>query len=381
MNWNSSISLAPYATAPELTRGRTYPEEEHPYRNPYQRDRDRIIHSAAFRRLEFKTQVFGFEESDYVRTRLTHTIEVAQLARTVARALHINEDLTEAIALSHDLGHPPFGHAGERSLDECMRRFGGFDHNLHGLRIVDRIEERYGAFPGLNLTYEVREAFAKHGSARSFHLEEFYQTGPQPTLEAQVVDRVDELAYISHDLDDGLKHGRLTLEELRGIALWDEVLRQVYTLYPRRSPSLLRHEAIRRVINLLVTDLIEATLSEIKQQGVSSLEEVRQLSFPLVRLSPHMDEQARELKEFLYSHLYTNYLVLRRQRRAQHIIRELFQAFSEDPRQLPPRFYQRIEAEGLERVVCDYIAGMTDRYALEVHAQLFGNTSASDFSR
>jgi dGTPase len=380
MSWSSSSFLASYAATPELSRGRRHPEEEHPYRNPYQRDRDRVIHSAAFRRLEFKTQVFGFEESDYVRTRLTHTIEVAQLARTVARALHLNEDLTEAIALSHDLGHPPFGHAGERALDECMKEEGGFDHNLHGLRIVDRIEERYGAFPGLNLTFEVREAFAKHGSGKDHPLEEFSQTGPQPTMEAQVVDLVDELAYISHDLDDGLKHNRLTFEELRGIALWDEVISQVHALYPRRSASLLRHEAIRRVINLLVTDLIEATLSEVKQQGVSSLEEVRHFSLPLVRLSPPLSDQAKELKEFLYSHLYTNYLVLRRQRRAQHIVRELFQAFWEEPRQLPPRFYQRIPTHGLKRVICDYIAGMTDRYALEVHAQIFGN-GYGDFSR
>lgn len=379
MSWSSSASLAPYAVAPEASRGRRHPEEEHPYRNPYQRDRDRIIHSAAFRRLEFKTQVFGFEESDYVRTRLTHTMEVAQLARTVSRALKLNEDLTEAIALSHDIGHPPFGHAGERALNECLEKEGGFDHNLHGLRIVDLIEERYPNFPGLNLTFEVREAFAKHGSGRSHPLEEFKETGPNPTLEAQVVDVVDELAYISHDLDDGLKHRRLSFEELRGIALWDEIWRQIST-FPARNPSLLRHEAIRRVINLLVTDLIETTQEELIKHGISSPEEARQFSLPLVRFSEEVGEQAQELKEFLYSHLYTNYLVLRRQHRAQHIVRELFQAFCEEPRLLPPRFYQRLERFGTKRTVADYLAGMTDRYALEVHAQIFGN-GEGDFSR
>lgn len=372
MSWSSSSELAPYAVTPQHSRGRRFPEDEHPYRTPFQRDRDRIIHSAAFRRLEFKTQVFGFEESDYVRTRLTHTIEVAQLARTVARTLHLNEDLTEAIALSHDIGHPPFGHAGEQALDECLSDEGGFDHNLHGLRIVDEIEERYAAFLGLNLTFEVREAFAKHGSVRHLTPEEFSCTGPQPTLEAQVVDVVDELAYISHDLDDGLKHNRLSFEELNGIALWDEVFRSVKSYHSPKNPSILRHEAIRRVINLLVSDLIQTTVSELHQQGIRSFDEVRQFPFPLVRLSPPVEGQARELKDFLYSHLYSNYLVLRRQRRAHHIVCELFKAFCEEPRQLPPRFYNRLETTGLKRLVADYIAGMTDRYALEVHAQLFG---------
>lgn len=365
-------TLAPWACTPEAGRGRLYDEPAHGYRNPFQRDRDRIVHSAAFRRLEFKTQVFAYFESDYVRNRLTHTLEVSQIARSVCRTLGLHEDLAEAIALSHDLGHPPFGHAGERALSACCASAGGYNHNLQGLRIVDWLEERYGDFPGLNLSYEVREAFGKHGSGREAMPEEFAATGPQPSLEAQLVDLCDELAYTTHDIDDGIAHQHLRIRDLAGQELWEEPWQEVRRRWPGASLAVQRHETVRRMVNRLVTDLIETTRARIADSGVRTVDDVRAQAEPLAAFSPAVGQRLREMKAFLYDHLYTNHQVIQKNHKAGRIVRDLYSGFAEEPRQLPPKFQARIERWGVARVVADYVGGMTDKFALETHGRLFG---------
>lgn len=363
--------LAPYACRAEESRGRKYNEPAHVYRNAFQRDRDRVIHSAAFRRLEFKTQVFGYGESDYVRNRLTHTIEVSQISRSLARSLNLNEDLAEAIALSHDLGHPPFGHAGERALDECAKAVGGFNHNIQGMRIVDQLEERYADFQGLNLSYEVREAFAKHGSGRLAMPPEFQDTGPQPVLEAQIVDLVDELTYTSHDIDDGIAHQRLRFRDLAGIELWEAPFREVKAKHPDAPLKILRHETVRRVINRLATDLFETSRARLADSGVKNVDEVRQQDQALLAYSPAMAQALAESKKFLTANLYRNHMVVQANQKAVRIVRALYQTFSEVPEQLPPRFQALAKRDGAARAAVDYIAGMTDKFAFETYARLF----------
>ena len=362
--------LAPYAMKSRDSRGRKYPEEEHPYRSAFQRDRDRIVHTTAFRRLEYKTQVFVNYEGDYYRTRLTHTLEVAQIGRTIARALRANEDLVEAIALAHDLGHTPFGHSGEEALHELMSDHGGFDHNRQSLRIVEELEERYPDFRGLNLTWEVREGIIKHKTEYDQGSGLGYEPEKRATLEGQIVNAADEIAYITHDLDDGLRAGLIVPEELAGIALWEEVLDSV-GIRGEEFTEMNRHRIIRRLIGLEVTDVIEATNRRLEETGVRSVEEVRALPENVVGFSEEMAAKNRELKDFLMANLYRHYRVMRMAAKAKRFISQLFQAYVSEPRQLPDHIQRRLREDNLYRVVCDYIAGMTDRFALEEYKKLF----------
>jgi len=369
---SASDGLLPCAARPETTRGRVHDEREHAYRSPYQRDRDRIIHSSAFRRLEYKTQVFVNHEGDHYRTRLTHTLEVAQIARTIARALSLNEDLTEAIALAHDMGHTPFGHSGEKALDEVMKDHGGFEHNRHGLRVVDRLEKRYDAFDGLNLTYEVREAFVRHKTAYDapvdpppeFPLEE------QVHLEGQAVCAADAIAYNSHDLDDGLVSGLIAEEDLRGLALW-RAAEEAVASSGEDHPKLRRRAVVRQLINRQVTDLIENSSRLIAKAGVESLEDVRAADGWLVRSGAALGQETREFQAFLYERLYHHYRVMRTANKAKKFVHALFEEFVAHQEDLPDDFRGRIGEDGRERVVCDYIAGMTDRYAQDIYQKLF----------
>jgi len=344
-----------------------------PGRSEFQRDRDRIIHSAAFRRLEYKTQVFVNHEGDLFRTRLTHSIEVAQIGRSIARRLGLNEDLVEAIALAHDLGHTPFGHAGQEALNDCMKEHGGFEHNLQSLRVVDVLEERYAAFNGLNLCFETREGILKHCSrenaARLGDVGERFLNDRRPNLEAQLANLADEIAYNNHDVDDGLRSGLLTLEQLNSVPLFARHLEEVRSAYPGLAERRMVHETVRRMINTLVTDLIRQTEENIRQHAPRSVDEVRNAP-PLVAFSPEIQEQNRELKAFLRIHLYRHYRVMRMTAKARRIIRELFLAFLEDPRLLPPQFNPSVETDRA-RAVADYIAGMTDRYAIREHRRIF----------
>jgi dGTPase len=352
------------------SRGRRHREEEHAFRTCFQRDRDRVIHSSSFRRLEYKTQVFVNHEGDNYRTRLTHSLEGAQIGRTVARVLGLNEELTECLILGHDLGHTPFGHSGERVMDEVMREHGGFEHNRQTLRILEVLERRYPAFPGLNLTWEVREGISKHRPDSDGTAPEEYEPGQPPTLEAQLVDFVDEIAYNNHDVDDGLTSGMFSVDKIRGVTLFreghDEALAQ--GLEDRR---MIRHHVVRRIIDRCTGDLIETTLRTIEEAKVTSVADVRAAGRRLVGYSPEMLEQVRELKEFLLREMYRHYRVVRMGDKAGRILRDLFESLVREPRQLPPRFQQQIEEDGVHRVVCDYIAGMTDRFALQEHRKLF----------
>ncbi|MHC5056887.1 MAG: deoxyguanosinetriphosphate triphosphohydrolase [Planctomycetota bacterium] len=364
--------LASYAARPESSRGRVHEESEHAYRAPYQRDRDRIVHSTAFRRLEYKTQVFVNHEGDHYRTRLTHTLEVAQIARTIARALLLNEDLTEAVALAHDLGHTPFGHSGEEALAELMRDDGGFEHNLHGLRVVDRLEKRYDAFDGLNLTYEVREAFVRHRTAYDAPAdppEEFPATD-QVHLEGQAVCAADAIAYNSHDLDDGLVSGLISEEDLGGLALWRAAEDAVATS-GEDHPKLRRRAIVRHLINRQVTELIENSRRLIAEAGVESLDDVRSTGGWLVRSGEALEAEKREFQDFLHEHLYRHYRVMQTANKAKKFVRSLFEEFLAHAEDLPDDFRERVDDEGLNRVVCDYIAGMTDRYAQDTYQKLF----------
>ncbi len=359
--------LASYAMKSGETRGRKYEEEPPRFRTHYQRDRDRIIHSTAFRRLEYKTQVFVNHEGDYYRTRLTHTIEVQQVARTIARALRLNEDLTEAISLAHDIGHTPFGHAGEEMLHELMKDDGGFEHNLQGLRVVDVLEEKYPDFPGLNLTYETREGIIKHKTsydAPSPPPE--FDPSLSPTLEAQVVNIADEIAYNSHDLDDGLKAGYLTLEQLDEVPLWREIFEKIKI----KDKEKRIYATVRVLISMQIEDVIRATEERIRKLGIESVEDVRHAPV-LVGFSEEMEEKNKKLKEFLMKNLYRHYKVLKMQEKAKRYIKALFDVYLSEPRQLPEQFQKRIGKDGKKRVICDYIAGMTDRFAQEEYARLF----------
>jgi dGTPase len=376
--------LAPYAAQDATSRGRRHPEASPANRSEYQRDRDRIIHSAAFRRLEYKTQVFINHEGDLFRTRLTHSIEVAQIARSIARALGLNEDLTEAIALAHDLGHTPFGHSGQDALNECLRDYGGFEHNLQSLRVVDVLEERYAEFPGLNLTFETREGILKHCSPRNARelgeLGKRFLEKTQPGLEAQLVNIADEIAYNNHDVDDGLRSGLLALGQLKPIALfagqYDEVLQRYPDIPPRRAI----YETIRRMINQVVTDLIENSRRRIAQSGIQDIEDVRRHPEPLIAYTPEVSEKSRELKRFLRQNLYAHERVTRMMGEAVQIVRQLFEAFMKDASLLPPQYQEKLRqpngAGAQARIVADYIAGMTDRYAMREHARLLGRPGA-----
>ena len=353
--------------------GRRITEPAPSGRSEFQRDRDRIIHSGAFRRLEYKTQVFVNHEGDLFRTRLTHSIEVAQIGRSIARRLHLNEDLVEAISLAHDLGHTPFGHAGQDALNACMKEHGGFEHNLQSLRVVDKLEERYAAFDGLNLCFETREGILKHCSLE--HAAQLGEVGARflnnqrPSLEAQIANLADEIAYNNHDVDDGLRSGLLTLNQLTSVGLFAQHLDEVHSTYPNLAERRVVHETVRRMINSLVTDLIEQTERNIRQYAPSSVDDVRQAP-ALVAFSQQMYEKNRELKFVLRTQLYRHYRVMRMSAKAKRIISELFQAFTDDPRLLPPQFAKESE-DSATRQIADYIAGMTDRYAIREHRRLF----------
>jgi len=378
MQKNSSIRqyedaiFAPYAMKSYLSRGRAHAEKEHPYRSAYQRDRDRIIHSAAFRRLEYKTQVFVFHEGDYYRTRLTHTLEVSQIARTIAFALKLNIDLAEAIALAHDLGHTPFGHAGEQILDELMTPYGGFNHNLQSLRVVDVLEERYPGFPGLNLTWELREGIVKHSSAYdTASAREDLAPEQMPTLETQVVDIADEIAYDNHDLDDGLTSGLFKERDLQKLPIW----KLVCAGFPRASAQLddekRKYLIIRSLINLQVTDLIAQTQANIARLKIRSYADVKKMKNKTVAFSDKIASLREPLRDFLKEKMYNHYRVVRMSDKAKRFIREMFEIYNAKPRELPPKIQKRIPADGKQRAICDYIAGMTDRYALDEYKKLF----------
>lgn len=377
MDWESH--LAPYAAKSSHSRGRRYPETSSAMRTEFQRDRDRIIHSTAFRRLEYKTQVFVNHEGDLFRTRLTHSIEVAQIARSIARNLHLNEDLVEAISLAHDLGHTPFGHAGQDALNACMKDYGGFEHNLQSLHVVDRLEERYGAYDGLNLTFETREGILKHCSvANARQLDEVglrFLENKRPSLEAQLANLADEIAYNNHDVDDGLRSGLLTEAQLDEIDLYARHRRDVEQTYPGISGRRAINETVRRMINTLIIDLTETSRQRIEQANPQTIDDVRETP-TLIAFSETMRNEATVLKQFLRRNLYQHYQVSRMTSKARRIITELFQAFMEEPRLLPPD-YQIAETGQADQVamqarkVADYIAGMTDRYAMREHRRLF----------
>jgi dGTPase len=361
--------LAPYAMRSAESRGRRHPEAEHPLRTCFQRDRDRVIHCSSFRRLEYKTQVFVNHEGDNYRTRLTHSLEGAQIGRTVARALALNEELTECLVLGHDLGHTPFGHSGERAMDQLMKDHGGFEHNQQTLRILELLEERYPGFPGLNLTWEVREGVIKHQQDSDARAPAEYAPGQSPTLEAQLVDFVDEIAYNNHDIDDGLASGMFTPENIRAVGLFREAHDEV--LAEGIDERIMRHQVVRRIINRCIRDLLETTRRQIEAARIRSVEDVRGAGRRLVGYSDDMAARVRELKEFLFRNMYRHYRVVRMGDKAGRIVRDLFESFVGEPLQLPPHYYERVEREGAHRVVCDYIAGMTDRFALDEHRKLF----------
>jgi len=365
--------LAPYAAQGATSRGRHHAEEGSTTRGEFQRDRDRVIHCNAFRRLEYKTQVFVNHEGDLFRTRLTHSIEVAQLARSIARHLRLNEDLVEAISLAHDLGHTPFGHAGQDALNECMREYGGFEHNLQSLRVVDVLEERYGAFDGLNLTFETREGILKH-CAEDIALTlgdvgERFLDHTQPSLEAQLANLADEIAYNNHDVDDGLRSGLITLDQLNEVPLFRRYSDEAQRLYPAASERRRINETVRRMINALVLDLIAQSQANIAQAAPASIADVRRAP-PLIAYSETARVESLVLKRFLRDHLYQHYQVQRMSAKGRRIIRELFESFMEDARLLPPQ-YQAKAAADRARAVADYISGMTDRYAMREHRRLF----------
>jgi dGTPase len=377
-----AAGLAPYAQHESASRGRRYPEPPPQHRTEYQRDRDRIVHSTAFRRLVYKTQVFVNHEGDLYRTRLTHSLEVAQIARSVARALGLNEALAEAVCLAHDLGHTPFGHAGQDALNDCMREFGGFEHNLQSLRVVDELEERYAGFPGLNLTFETREGILKHCSARNARelgeLGERFLQRRQPSLEAQLANLADEIAYNTHDVDDGLRAGLISIEELSDLRIFGRQLAIVTQAYPELPGRRLVHEVVRRMIGFVVNDLIDASSMSLQQASPASADDVRARSAPLLRFSDAVLEEHLELKSYLRQHLYRHYRVLRMTNKAGRVVRELFAAMLQDVELMPTEHQQaarRLEQTqgpaGRARAVADYIAGMTDRFAILEHRRLF----------
>lgn len=376
------MSLAPYAAREETSRGRLFPEESPQYRGEYQRDRDRIVHSSAFRRLEYKTQVFVNHEGDMFRTRLTHSIEVAQIGRAIARMLNLNEDLIEAICLAHDLGHTPFGHAGQDVLNDCMKPYGGFEHNLQSLRIVDHLEQKYAQFTGLNLTFETREGILKHCSLPNAEnlgeLGERFLQKYHPGLEAQAANIADAIAYNNHDVDDGLRAGLLSNEQLCEVMLFREQFEAVSKQFPDLGGRRKTHEIIRRMINRQAVDLIDASRARIEAAKPQSIEDVRQQDHMLIGFSDEMAEHNLQLKRFLRENLYRHYRVHRMSNKAKLILKALFEIFMDDPRLLPPETQQTLRLgekehgdNGKARVVADYVAGMTDRYAILEYERIF----------
>lgn len=371
-------NLIHYAAHDSSTRGRIHPEDSPRYRSAFQRDRDRIVHSTAFRRLEYKTQVFVNHEGDLYRTRLTHSVEVAQISRSIARTLRLNEDLTEAIALAHDLGHTPFGHAGQDALNHCMQPYGGFEHNFQSLRVVDHLEEKYARFSGLNLTFESREGILKHCSPSNAQavgeVGERFLNQTQPSLEAQLVNLADQIAYNNHDVDDGLRAGLITIEQLQEIELFEEQYAVVQRHYPELSQRRTIHEVVRRMINRLVIDLVETSRALLEQANPADIEAVRQQPQPLIQFSQEQHDLNHQLKQFLRKKLYRHYRVMRMSRKAEQMITALFDAFMEEPRMLPEEQYALLISHSeveRPRIIADYIAGMTDRYALLEHQKIF----------
>lgn len=382
MTQNSHLILAPYACSDATSRGQLHDEKAPSHRTLYQRDRDRIIHSAAFRRLEYKTQVFVNHEGDLFRTRLTHSIEVAQIARSIARELQLNEDLTEAIALSHDLGHTPFGHAGQTALNKCMKEYGGFEHNLQSLRIVDSLEERYADYKGINLTFESREGILKHCSVKNAKklgdVGQRFLDNTQPSLEAQLTNLADEIAYSNHDIDDGLRYGLLSFDEMMETTLFRQQYEYVIKKYPKQNERILTHEIIRRMISHMVVNLIENSRKNLLQASLASPDEVRQHGKSLITFSDELQEQATELKQFMFKTLYRHYRVHRMSIKASQTISALFDVFIQDLRILPPEaqahcktLFAKEGENGNARGVSDYIAGMTDRFAIVEYERIF----------
>ena len=384
MNDSAAVpeGLAPYAAHEEHSRGRRHFEPKPEFRGEYQRDRDRIIHSNAFRRLVYKTQVFVNHEGDLYRTRVTHSIEVAQIARSLARALRVNETLTEAICLAHDLGHTPFGHAGQDALNACMRAYGGFEHNLQSLRVVDELEDRYAEFRGLNLTFECREGILKHCSLRNARelgeLGERFIRRHQPGVEAQIANLADEIAYNNHDTDDGLRAGLINVEDLKEVRLFERQALEVLKLHPGLTERKLVHETIRRVINLVAVDVIHTTQSQLDAVHPQSIDDIRRRTEPLVAFSKEIREEHLELKQFLNERVYRHHRVLRMTSKARRLLTELFDAFFNDVNLMPEEHgnaarqgQQEHGDAGRARAVADYVAGMTDRYAILEHRRLF----------
>jgi dGTPase len=366
----------------EKSRGRAWPEPSHPYRNDFQRDRDRVIHSRAFRRLENKTQVFTRRFSDHFRNRLTHTIEVAQISRTIAARLGLNVDLVEALALVHDIGHPPFGHAGEKALNAAMGAYGhSFDHNLHALRIVEDFEQRYAAFRGLNLTFEVREGIIKHShnySAAEFPELREYRLEERPPLEAQLIDSTDEIAYDTADLDDGFEAHILTLECIReGVGIFARFLPEIERRYPEASAKLKFNEALKRMLDRMVTDLIENTARRVRAAGVSSVDEVRAWPQRLAGFSDEVEAERAQAKRFLYERLYYSSELASEKLDAERVVSELFEYWVRNPQRLPASYQEKARQEPLPRVVCDYIAGMTDNYIFEQYERMAGRRQSA----
>ena len=363
--------LSPYAARSNASRGRQYKEMSHPYRTEFQRDRERIIHSRAFRRLEYKTQVFVNHEGDHYRTRLTHTIEVAQIARSIARALRLNEDLAESIALAHDLGHTPFGHSGEKELNELLKNDGGFEHNRQSLRVVETLEERYDQFPGLNLTWETREGIIKHSTFHDHPEISGFEPDRLPSLEAQIIDFADEIAYNNHDIDDGISSGLLTIEDVSSLRLWGMAVESIAAdgTIPK-DDKLKVSKILRTIINILVSDLIETTDKNIQDLSIRDYEDVGKASRKPVSFSRDIEDANSELMEFLLKNLYQHYRVVRMSIKARKVIRELFTIYCEHPNALPDSYFRRIKTDTLKPTIADYIAGMTDRFALEEHLKL-----------
>ncbi|MCW8902060.1 MAG: deoxyguanosinetriphosphate triphosphohydrolase [Gammaproteobacteria bacterium] len=377
--------LAPYAANNDSSLGRRYPEALPKHRSEFQRDRDRIIHSTAFRRLEYKTQVFVNHEGDLFRTRLTHSIEVAQMSRTIARALHLNEDLSEAIALAHDLGHTPFGHSGQDALNDCMKNYGGFEHNLQSLRVVDELEEKYAEFNGLNLTFESREGILKHCSLKNAeHLGDVglrFINKTQPNIEAQMVNLADAIAYNSHDVDDGLRSGFISIEQLRETRLFKTLYSKVEKDYPKLDDKRTIYEIVRRMIDEQIKDLIAESAQQISKANPQSIEDIRQHKNSLINFSKDMLDMHLELKRFLRDNLYRHYRVHRMSHKAGNVITKLFDAMLNDLRLMPPEYRSKAQQEeskhsdsGRARIVADYIAGMTDRYAIKEYKRIFDPT-------
>jgi dGTPase len=367
---NEDARLAPFGMRSSQSRGRAVPEDEPSYRTAFQRDRDRILHTTAFRRLEYKTQVFVNYEGDYYRTRLTHTLEVSQIGRTVARALGANEDLVEAICLAHDMGHPPFGHSGEATLARLMEDHGGFDHNRQSLRIVTALENRYSDFPGLNLTWEVREGIVKHETEYDVSDAAAYDPEKRGDLEAQIANAADELAYTAHDLDDGVRSGLIHPSQLAGLDLW-EMVRESIGWTSQTLDELTRNRLIRRLIGIEVTDLLQVTNDMLAQADVASVEELQLLPYNVIKFSDSLAEKNRQLKDFLFQNMYKHHRVVRMQTKAEMFLVDLFEAYTSNPQVLPEEIQELCQQRDFYRTICDYIAGMTDRFALQEHSKLF----------